>query len=239
MRKNKDGRSWSNAPGHFLIGWNVLPVKIITFLGQKAFPEYCRKHHPALESLRELWREISERRETSTPSRTPPNRVLAPIARRIPEQKLKESGELKTWIQSHVGKNPHGIRVKPRPPDAEFLEPGRREKPAQGPFLPHVQLDKKRSKPLKPSLRVQTDFFDTVNYKREEKRLEIAKRVSDKVFATVRHIKYETKECHIGGGPYQRIKSFRSIDSSKFISKRDFKTIIPPVPLFEKLMDDY
>ena len=31
---------------------------------------------------------------------------------------------------------------------------------------------KKRLKPLKPTLRVQTDFYDTLHHKREEKRLE-------------------------------------------------------------------
>ena len=40
---------------------------------------------------------------------------------------------------------------------------------------PKFELEKKKFKPLKPSLRVETDFFDTQNYKREEKRRERAK----------------------------------------------------------------
>ncbi|KAJ3214335.1 spermatogenesis-associated protein 17 [Dinochytrium kinnereticum] len=208
-------------------------------VGTKAIPGILSKTPSSAVELEKIMEQIREKRETETPTRTPPPRVLAPIACHIPEIKLKESAELKEWIRTHVGRNPGGIRVKPKPPTMDPKDPSLKEKTAQGPFLPRVYLEKKRSKPLKPSLRVQTDFFDTLNHKREERRQEVAKRVSDRVFATVRHMKYEAEICSLGGGPYQRIKSFRDVDRSKFIAKQDFKIIIPPVPLFENLMDDY
>ena len=40
-------------------------------------------------------------------------------------------------------------------------------------------------KPFKPTLRVETDFYDTPNYKREEKRKEIAQRGDAQLMITL------------------------------------------------------
>ncbi|KAJ3107365.1 spermatogenesis-associated protein 17 [Phlyctochytrium planicorne] len=213
-------------------------------LGTKSIPGILSKsptivNDDLIKIIEELKKKEAEGRATTPEEMIAKKKLLGPIVGKIPENKLRHSEELQEWIKGHVGKNPYGIRVKPKPDPIELSEPEAKEKPVQGPFLPKINLEKKKSKPLRPSLRVQTDYFDTHNYKREERRQELARRVSDKVFVTLRHIKYDQNSCYISGGPYKRIKGFREVDRTKFIAKKDFKTIIPPIPLFENAMDDY
>lgn len=153
---------------------------------------------------------------------------------KMPEDKLKNSQELKNWISKTVGKNPRNIRVKPRPdPITEIIKP---EKLAQGPFLPKGILTKTKYKPLRPTLRVQTDFYDTKNYIREEKMRELALRVSDEAFLTVKHVKNEIPVHFLRGEPYRvSAKYFREEDPSRFVGKKDFKSQVQPYSLFDAI----
>ncbi|KAJ3413416.1 spermatogenesis-associated protein 17 [Chytridiales sp. JEL 0842] len=122
--------------------------------------------------------------EEGVASLEPPPTVtprLLPLLR-IPESNLKNSKDLKAFVEKTVGKNWKGVKVKPDPEFRQKTDDGGKvvvEKKAQGPFLPKEVLEKKKNKPLKPSLRVQTDYYDTKNFKREERRQEKAMRESD------------------------------------------------------------
>ncbi|KAJ3163419.1 N-terminal acetyltransferase A complex catalytic subunit ard1 [Irineochytrium annulatum] len=154
---------------------------------------------------------------------------LAPLVR-IPETKLRDNRELRAWIERTVGHNPRGIRVKPMRIHGD--ERLRTEKMAQGPFLPKFDLERKKSRPFRPTLRVETGFFDTANYKKDERRIEKMLRISDQVFATVKHPKHEPTNFN-GDGPHTLIRYFRDVDKSKFIAKHDFKNIIAPISIFD------
>ncbi|KAI9336188.1 hypothetical protein DFJ73DRAFT_850624 [Zopfochytrium polystomum] len=138
---------------------------------------------------------------------------------KLPEAALRESQGLKNWVAQTVGRNPRGIRVKPKLDinDVSKLV----EKEAQGPFLPKPLLEKKKAKPLRPTLRVQTDFYDTKNFVRDEKQREAARRVSDKVFATVKHVKHHHPDYFLAEEPYRVArKIFREEDRTKFVAPR-------------------
>ncbi|KAJ3308311.1 Tartrate-resistant acid phosphatase type 5 [Boothiomyces sp. JEL0838] len=70
-----------------------------------------------------------------------------------------------------IGKNPKKVVVKPKP---NLYEEEEAEKCSQGPFLPKYKLNHILSKPLKPTLRVETGFYDTKEYEREQVRKKIA-----------------------------------------------------------------
>lgn len=152
---------------------------------------------------------------------------------RVPESSLRESKELKEWIENSVGKNPRGLRLKPLPeavadPDSPGLK-----KLAQGPFLPKAILEKLKSKPLRPTLRVQTNFYDTKNYVCDEKRKENNMKVSDKGFATAKHVKHELP-IYLPLEPYRKSSMlFREDDTAKFVTKKDFKTVLAPISFFD------
>nr|KAJ3420665.1 hypothetical protein HK105_005402 [Polyrhizophydium stewartii] len=93
-------------------------------------------------------------------------------AKKIPESKLRSNPGLEAWVRANVGKNPRGICIKP--PETPEPAPDEASKVAQGPKL----------EPLHPSLRVQTDYFDTRMFAREERRKDIAMRVSQRPFMT-------------------------------------------------------
>ncbi|KAJ3331674.1 spermatogenesis-associated protein 17 [Blyttiomyces sp. JEL0837] len=162
------------------------------------------------------------------------NTAMLPPLVRVPESHLRNNKALREWVKSHVGTNPRGIRVKP---PREEESDGTITKAAQGPFLPLVRLKKRKTKPFKPTLRVETDFYDTKNYQMEERRRELAERVSDKVFVTLKHVVHPPGDLYLGGGPYKLQERFRDVDPSKFLSKKDFKSVLAPVPLFDDFMD--
>ncbi|KAI8928264.1 hypothetical protein BC831DRAFT_449110 [Entophlyctis helioformis] len=154
---------------------------------------------------------------------------LDPMAK-IPESKLRDNQELQEWLESHVGKNPRRVRIKPV--ETPELSDQERVKLAQGPFLPKYRLLRKTLKPLRPTLRVQTDFYDTRTYAREERRKDIAMRVSQHPFVTGRG--EHKADCFLTGEPYipKEISTFRKPDPSKQL---DFKNVLPPLRLFDEL----
>ncbi|KAJ3267687.1 spermatogenesis-associated protein 17 [Borealophlyctis nickersoniae] len=165
---------------------------------------------------------------------------LAPLVK-VPENLLRESSGVKEWVRKTVGKNPRGIRVKP--PREEAVGDEEREKVVQGPFLPKHDLDKKKRKPLRPSLRVQTDYWDPVNANRQEKAREVAMRVTSQPFETDRHVTHPPPDYFLKGDPYRIVaygrKTFREEDPTHRIAPKDFQNVLAPVPLFDDLADRY
>ena len=112
------------------------------------------------------------------------NKDAPPALIKIPESQLRDNLVLKEWIDQNLKNSKNffkkvGVRQEPEPETVD--------KTAQGPFLvffswqahiikPKYALIKKKFKPFKPTLRVQTDYYDTPNFKREEKRQELTQR---------------------------------------------------------------
>lgn len=90
----------------------------------------------------------------------------------IPESKLRTSTELRRWISNNIIKNPRDIQLRHTSAADRYdsLSEEEKRKGFQGPFLPKFQLLERKNKPLHPTLRVQTDYYDTPNHLREEKR---------------------------------------------------------------------
>ena len=123
-------------------------------------------------------------------------RIRLPSIIKIPENQIRENDVLKDWIS----KNIEDSKKSYHKPHMEEYEPI--EKKAQGPFLPIQRLNRKKLKPLRPTLRVQTDFYDTQNHKREERRLELTQRVSDAYFGTAMHVIHDPKDYFLKSEPY-------------------------------------
>ncbi|KAI9098115.1 hypothetical protein DFS34DRAFT_619671 [Phlyctochytrium arcticum] len=173
-------------------------------------------------------------------SHHPPN-LLPPI--RIPEEKLRDNAVLRAWISQHIGpRNYPGKPLRPTRPSDE-LGPEAMEKPEQGPFLPKGRLLRVLRKPLRPTLRVETGFGDTLEAQREDRRKRDALRVSDKLFTVVPRVDHSHPDYFLGGDPYDEVyfryrQSMEEIRGA-FKGKKDFCNIVHPVPLFDDLADEY
>ena len=86
---------------------------------------------------------------------------------RLKEINLKQSAGLKKWMEEKVGPSKSYFRVKPI---EETIPPAKLLKKAAGPFPSLYQLEKMKNRPLKPTLRVQTNYFDTEDSRKEEMR---------------------------------------------------------------------
>ncbi|KAJ3176762.1 spermatogenesis-associated protein 17 [Geranomyces variabilis] len=125
--------------------------------------------------------------------------TLSPLY--IPESSLRDNSALRAWVRDHVG-----VRNYRGPPlsgdgDVDFRasvrllgedggEAARSAKRSQGPFMPERQLQRVLSRPLRPSLRVETGFLDTKLAQMEERRLREGFRVSDQIFKVVPRVKH-------------------------------------------------
>ncbi|KAI8917652.1 hypothetical protein DFJ77DRAFT_313631 [Powellomyces hirtus] len=110
----------------------------------------------------------------------------------IPEPSLKHSTALKEWVRDHVG-----VRNYKGPPlqmqwQGEEADPDvdGDSKRSQGPFLIERELSRVLSKPLQPTLRVETGFLDTKQAQLEERRLREGFRVADQIFKVVPRVKH-------------------------------------------------
>ncbi|KAI8822519.1 uncharacterized protein EV422DRAFT_524309 [Fimicolochytrium jonesii] len=112
------------------------------------------------------------------------HKLLPPLY--IAEEDIRSSGALKEWVDTHVGvRNYKGDPIKAvhRGKDGE-------DKRVQGPFKIEWELEKIVHKPLQPTLRVQTDFLDTVNAQRQERWLQQKLRIADEIFKVVPQVKH-------------------------------------------------
>lgn len=116
-------------------------------------------------------------------------------------------------------------------------------KKPQGPFRHPKEVQLQRYKPFRPSLRVETDFEHLEKARKEMKDKEWTQRLHDDLFLPVRSVqpKYERllyTQAHYKQLAYGNIH-FRETNPSLQISKRDFKTCLPPIPVFDDLNMTY
>ncbi|XP_064622480.1 spermatogenesis-associated protein 17-like [Lineus longissimus] len=113
----------------------------------------------------------------------------------------------------------------------------------QGPFRELDDVQKQRYKPFQPTLRVATDYFSVEKAREYLKQDEWVTRFNDDVFLpfTRQKIPYEhllhstSKYGHL---PYGT-KYFRHEYLDKHISSQPFQSVVPPIPILEKLNDTY
>ncbi|XP_059143790.1 spermatogenesis-associated protein 17-like [Physella acuta] len=116
-------------------------------------------------------------------------------------------------------------------------------KKPKGPFREPEEVQKQRYKPFQPSLRVATDFYSLEKARKKMKDEEWVTRLNDNILQpfTHRFVPYEpllhttTKFGHIDYGT----KFFRERCVEKFLSPQDFKSQVPPIPVFDKFNDTY
>ncbi|KAI8893699.1 hypothetical protein BC833DRAFT_607514 [Globomyces pollinis-pini] len=85
---------------------------------------------------------------------------------------LKSSSGLQSCLDA-IGKNIKGVIIKP---PTNYLNPEDVRKITQGPFLPKYILKRTKLKPLNPTLRVETNFYDTRDALKEESRKDVSLR---------------------------------------------------------------
>ncbi|XP_002739260.1 spermatogenesis-associated protein 17-like [Saccoglossus kowalevskii] len=123
---------------------------------------------------------------------------------------------------------------EPLPPIAQKL---------QGPFRPPNEVLKQRFKALQPTLRVQTSFTSVDEAREAMKAKEWVMRVNDNIFEpfTRRTVPYESylhTTSKYGHLPYGT-RYFREENLAQHITSSNFKTVVSPIPVFEKLNDTY
>lgn len=115
-------------------------------------------------------------------------------------------------------------------------------KRVQGPFKEPNVVYMQRHKPLKPSLKVQTDFNSVDTTKEKDVQEEWCKRVIDEKFTPFTKMKYDyipslhnsTKITNVDYGT----KSFRE-KPEKFLGATEFNTVFKSIPEFDKLGEAY
>jgi len=129
----------------------------------------------------------------------------------------------------------YGARLRdPLPPLAQ--------KP-QGPFRDPNMVRKQRYKPFQPSLRVATDFYSLDGARELMKQEEWVTRLNDNIFlpCSRKSEQYE-KLLHTTseyGHPPYGTKYFRHEYPDKWTMAQSFQTVVPPIPVFDKLNDTY
>ncbi|XP_061174241.1 spermatogenesis-associated protein 17-like [Saccostrea echinata] len=113
----------------------------------------------------------------------------------------------------------------------------------QGPFRDPSDVQQQRYKPFQPSLRVATSFTSLEEARQKMKDQEWVTRLNDNVFEPFsrREVKYDPllhTRSRYGHLPYG-FRYFREEFQDKHISSQSFKTLVPPIPIFDKLNDTY
>ncbi|XP_071963738.1 spermatogenesis-associated protein 17-like [Antedon mediterranea] len=113
----------------------------------------------------------------------------------------------------------------------------------QGPFRAPEEVIKQRYKLLQPTLRVATSFTSVEQAREAMKMKEWVMRVNDNIFlpCTKRHRDYEpllhTTSAY--GHLLYGTKFYRHTDETKNITTERFQPVVSPIPVFEKLNDNY
>ncbi|KAK6999774.1 spermatogenesis-associated protein 17 [Biomphalaria glabrata] len=113
----------------------------------------------------------------------------------------------------------------------------------QGPFREPKEVQKQRYKPFKPTLRVATDFFSLEKARQQLRNEEWVTRLNDDVFKPFSHhfVVYEPllhTKSKFGPMNYGT-KYFREEFPDKFLIYQNFKSLVPPIPIFDKFNDTY
>ncbi|KAK6182299.1 hypothetical protein SNE40_010013 [Patella caerulea] len=113
----------------------------------------------------------------------------------------------------------------------------------QGPFREPQEVQEQRYKGFKPSLRVATNYYSLDEARKQMKAEEWVARINDDIFLPVKSrdpqyqkLLYTTSK--YGHLPYGT-KYFREEFLDKHITPMPFKTLVPPIPVFDKLNDTY
>ncbi|KGL77951.1 Spermatogenesis-associated protein 17, partial [Tinamus guttatus] len=129
-------------------------------------------------------------------------------------------------------------------PAAEPLPPIGTQKP-QGPFRDPAEVLRQRYKPLEPTLRVATSINSLEKAREEIKREEWRNRIHDNEFLPFssyhKNEKYDPsilRSDNYGEETYG-IKHFREVQPKKWITDKDFQTVLPSIVLFEKFGKTY
>jgi len=116
----------------------------------------------------------------------------------------------------------------------------------QGPFREAEEIRKQRYKPLQPSIRVQTSYLSLQKARKILFDSEDAKRITDEPWrvAPKAHVRKEAMyELSLNASQKYngRISEtqFRHQDLSKSITNERFNTLVPPIPLFDRLNETY
>ncbi|TPX65656.1 hypothetical protein SpCBS45565_g05042 [Spizellomyces sp. 'palustris'] len=166
------------------------------------------------------------------------HQLLPPLY--IPEENLKDNDALRKWLREHVGLQRFKGKSPRRLVEEEHGESD--SKQPQGPFLPRQKMERILRKPLQPSLRVETDFYDTSNAQKQERRRREGLKVSDKVFTVVQRVEHPHPDYFHDGDPYSMVsyggkRGFRG-HADKTHHGREFRNIVRPVALFDELAND-
>ncbi|XP_052272207.1 spermatogenesis-associated protein 17-like isoform X2 [Dreissena polymorpha] len=113
----------------------------------------------------------------------------------------------------------------------------------QGPFRMPDEVQRQRYKSFQPSLRVATSFTALEEARERMKAEEWVTRINDDIFVpfTKRDSQYEPllhTTSSYGHLPYGT-RYFREEFLDRHVTRMPFKTVVPPIPVFEKLNDTY
>merc|ERR1711976_67174 len=113
----------------------------------------------------------------------------------------------------------------------------------QGPFRDPREVQKQRYKLFQPSLRVETSFTSLEQARANLKDKEWLTRINDDIFQPFTRTQHSYdplmhSSSKFGSIPYGT-QHFREEYVEKFIVPKNFKTVVPPIPIFEKFNDTY
>lgn len=116
------------------------------------------------------------------------------------------------------------------------------EKPL-GPFRDPKDVQNQRYKPFQPTLRVETDFYSVEKARRSLKDAEWLGRINDDYFqpfqrSSVPYQRLLHSTSKYGHIPYGN-KYFREEFLDQHISLFAFQSVVPPIPILDKLNDTY
>ncbi|XP_032845380.2 spermatogenesis-associated protein 17 isoform X2 [Tyto alba] len=165
-------------------------------------------------------------------------RKSKPLSHRQQQMKSPFDSELYDWPTC---KRPPSLTFSAAQP----LPPIGRQKP-QGPFRDTTEVLRQRYKPLEPTLRVAASINSPLEKAREEmKREEWRNHVHDNEFLPFssyhKNEKYDPSvhRCGKYGQETYGIKNFREVEPKKWVSDKDFQTVLPSIVLFEKFGKTY
>ncbi|KAK3092742.1 hypothetical protein FSP39_006778 [Pinctada imbricata] len=113
----------------------------------------------------------------------------------------------------------------------------------QGPFRNPADVQEQRYKPFQPTLRVATSFTSLEEARQKMKDYEWVTRLNDNIFEPFsrRDTKYEPllhTTSEYGHLPYG-FRYYREEYLDRHLSTQPFKSVVPPIPIFEKLNDTF
>jgi len=111
----------------------------------------------------------------------------------------------------------------------------------QGPFKDPKAVHIQRHKPLSPSLRVESSYFSQCAARETMAAEEWVNRVHDERFNHVGALNQPYQPLLHTSTPYrkQMVAVVRESTKDKWISPQDFKSLVPPIPVFEKFNKVY